>query len=152
MLKQTSMNLMIEEKPRAQANQQARVIHFDGGTPCNIPSLGYGNGYGSYRIDDGPVVRVDHNRPMSNNAAEIYTLISALKQIPPGEPLLIIGDSQIALKWVQVATGQRKATKIQNTSPQFQEAVADLTLVLRDFRSVRVMWKGRDHSVSVFGH
>jgi hypothetical protein len=53
------------------------TIHFDGGTTCNIPSRGYGNGYGSYLVNE-EIVKVDFGRPMSSNQAEIRTLIAAV--------------------------------------------------------------------------
>lgn len=134
-------------------------IRFDGGTSCNIPRLGYGNGYGSYQIDDAPIYRVNFNVPMSANAAEIRTLARAIETVAQIEPnttllrLLILGDSRIALKWANVAAGSRKRTKIGKTSPEFQESIVMLELAMRRvFAKVQTNWTPRLQSVAVFGH
>lgn len=132
-------------------------IHFDGGTPCNIPRLGYGIGYGSYRIDRGEVVRVNHGRPMSANAAEIFTLVSAIQQVVAthgrGVKLLVVGDSQIALKWARGTNRKGKPCKIaKGTSEEFRNAIQSLRDVLRGFGEVETEWNPRANSVRVFGH
>lgn len=129
-------------------------IEFDGGTTCNIPSRGYGNGYGSYKRDDEPVFRCNFNRPMSANAAEIFTLVYAIRAAKQNgaSALLIVGDSQIALKWADVAAGNRAATKIKKTSPEFQEAVTNLTECMAGMVSVETQWQPRLKSVATFGH
>lgn len=131
-------------------------IRFDGGTPCNVPSKGYGIGYGSYQINDEPIVRVDHGRPMSANTAEVLTLVQALSEIG-GETtaIVVMGDSQVALKWLDVAAGHRRATKLANVSPEFREAVQALCAMFSALTSrlaVRAQWTPRAESVALFGH
>lgn len=77
---QTPDMLSAPKAPQAAVNRTVR-IEFDGGTPCNIPRLGYGIGYGSYRIDGEPIVRLDHRAPMSANAAELLTLVRAVQAV-----------------------------------------------------------------------
>src|SRR5512133_1957384 len=74
----------------------AAVIEFDGGTSCNRPALGYGNGYGSFRVNDGDVHRLAFG-PMSSNAAEIFTLAAAIGRARSmgATALLLCGDSRI---------------------------------------------------------
>lgn len=133
-------------------------IRFDGGTSCNIPRLGYGNGYGSYQIDNQPIYRCSFNVPMSANAAEIRTLVHALQTVAYNNcseqdlHLEILGDSRIALKWAAIAAGQRKRTKIGKTSHEFQEAVSYLEHAMKPFRNITTRWTPRLESVAVFGH
>lgn len=142
------------------------VVHleFDGGTPCNIPSKGYGIGYGSYRFDDRPPVRVDHGIPCSNNAAEILTLCVALETLAtplPGHPspgstlVAVYGDSQIALKWLSIATGgvpKRKKPKGPKGSELFIQAIERLQKAVAPFAEVTCHWQPRAKSVATFGH
>lgn len=129
-------------------------IEFDGGTPCNVPARGYGDGYGSYRIDQERPVRLNFYRPMSANAAEVLTLVKAIQEAKQkgAAALLIIGDSRIALKWADVAAGLRPATKINKTSPEFQESVAQLQIAMRGISTVKTRWQPRLKSVATFGH
>lgn len=144
------MSLQLTFLPPPKAAKTVR-IEFDGGTPCNIPRLGYGIGYGSYRIDGGRVVRCNHDRPMSANAAEIFTLVCAVDTVTFMHPkrdvaLLIVGDSRIALKWVYP---RRKRAK---GSPEFLEAIEALRSSLSGFAVVNTQWQPREHSVLAFGH
>ena len=147
---QAELTLEVPAFPR----QHTSTIEFDGGTPCNIPAEGYGIGYGSYRINSDPIVRLNFNRPMSANAAEIFTLRAAViaAKEKGADALVINGDSRIALKWANVAAGQRKPTKIEKTSPVFQEAVAELKSAMQGITSVVTQWQPRLKSVAVFGH
>lgn len=128
------------------------TIEFDGGTPCNIPRLGYGIGYGSFRINGGQVHRCNHERPMSANAAEVFTLVRAVQAVISMYPrhnvsLIIIGDSRIALRW---ASAGKKIAK--GSSEEFRNAIQSLRLVLRDFPPVETRWQPRLQSVETFGH
>jgi len=135
-------------------------IEFDGGTPCNIPRLGYGNGYGSYRIDAEPIYRLNFNIPMSANVAEITTLSRAIETVAQnfgkeGIALDIHGDSQIALKWARGATESGKPTKKVKAKfelTDFGGAVARLQGAVQGFAEVRATWRGRAASVELFGH
>lgn len=53
------------------------IIEFDGGSTCNVPKLGYGDGYGSYQIDQREIVRLQFGKGFSANAAEILTLAAS---------------------------------------------------------------------------
>jgi len=125
-------------------------IEFDGGTSCNIPSRGYGRGYGSYRLDRGPITRVTFGN-MSANAAEISTLLAAIERIRANMPqvrrLRISGDSKIALKW---ARPQRK-TASAKTSLSFQIVTARLQELCANYQ-IETHWRGRAESVRVFRH
>lgn len=143
-----------QAQKRAALPVQAMTLYFDGGTPCNIPSRGYGIGYGSYQYEGREVVRVNHGRPMSNNAAELWTLVAALRDPNvPQAPLHIVGDSQIALKWASVAAGTHKGKgKLnKNASEEMRDSIAALRELLRD-RSVVTEWRARIASVRRFGH
>ncbi len=137
-----------------QARESESVrIEFDGGSTCNVPRLGYGQGYGSYRIGDGKVRRVQFGECMSANCAEILTLVAAVESAKKSgaKSLLIVGDSMIALKWANVAVGNRKATKIRNTSEGFQRAIVLLYQVARGIKIV-TQWQPREASFVTFGH
>lgn len=131
-------------------------IEFDGGTPCNIPSRGYGIGYGSYRIDREPVVRLNFGIPMSANAAEIRTVTEAVKaakaRFGGGLRLDVFGDSQVALKWVNVCAGNRKRTNMSKCSPAFIDAIDQLSAALFGVQLVATQWQPRRRSVETFGH
>lgn len=133
-------------------------IEFDGGTPCNIPRLGYGDGYGSYKIDSEPIYRLNFRIPMSANVAEITTLRRAVESVAQtfgkdGIALEIHGDSQIALKWARGATEQGKVAKMsKGRSDDFAGAVAMLLVSIAGFSAVKAIWRGRAASVVLFGH
>jgi ribonuclease HI len=133
------------------------TVQFDGGTSCNIPRLGFGNGYGSYQINDEPIHRCNFNRPMSANAAEMFTLVYAVQALldrhidPELTDLIIIGDSQIVLNRVAKAFDNSPVNS-KGGSPEFYEATSRLQDIITKFRSVKVEWQARLKSVAVFGH
>lgn len=144
---------MITELPLF-SNESQRVvkIEFDGGTPCNIPRLGYGIGYGSYRINEEQIVRVDHGIPMSNNVAEIATLLCALnvvaKRHDPGTiKLNIHGDSKIALS--RCITPLKKKKSLDT---EYGRICHKLISICGQFQNVSIHWRGRQASVKLFGH
>jgi len=134
------------------------TIEFDGGTSNNVPSRnGYGNGYGSYRLNDCEVVRVNFARPMSCNVAEIRTLIVAVKAVqrisnPATTILRVVGDSQLALSHAQRAGGKGGYRLNPSWSPEFRAAVDDLHVALKPFAEVIAAWQPRERSVEIFGH
>jgi hypothetical protein len=128
------------------------LIEFDGGTSCNIPAQGYGEGYGSFQIDHGTIHRVTFGRGHSSNASEILTLAAALEHLysrggADSVKLFIRGDSQIALKW---ATD--KSNPKAKTSECFKQAIARVRLFNHLFADIKTEWRGRRHSVKLFGH
>lgn len=131
-------------------------IEFDGGTSCNIPRLGFGNGYGSYKINDEPVYRCNFNQPMSCNAAEIRTLAHGIKAVRDRgwtiTELDIIGDSQIALKWAAKLLRRQPYKVSQKTTPEFREAIERLRMAVEGVESFAVTWQPRSNSVATFGH
>lgn len=134
------------------------TIEFDGGTPCNIPRLGYGIGYGSYRVTlentvVGQVSRISHEKPMSANSAEVWTLVRAIEKVDKlrqavGGPfhLHIIGDSKIALNYVRENPKTGKGS-----TDELRQAVEALGKLLKNF-TFTAQWKGRANSVALFGH
>lgn len=133
-------------------------IEFDGGTSCNIPRLGFGNGYGSYKINDEPIHRCNFNQPMSANAAEIRTLGYAVKAIvdrgidPSKAILVLFGDSQIALNWARKCFFNQPAKVSKKATPEFIDAICELRLYLTKFLAVHTHWQPRLKSVATFGH
>lgn len=126
-------------------------IEFDGGTSCNVPSRGFGDGYGSYRIDQERPVRLQFYKAMSANAAEVLTLVKAVQEAKQkgATSLLIVGDSQIALGWA--GNTYRKMSK--KATPEFRESVAALRKVLGQFgNAIETRWQPRLKSVATFGH
>ncbi len=100
---------------------------------------------------------------MSNNAAELWTLWYALVDIagwmdvndPFSKRLLIKGDSQIALKWANLAAGNPvngKHTPHPKSSEEMLAAIYQLKFVLPKFQSVQTHWQPRQKSVEAFGH
>jgi len=143
---------MIQSELLHSEKQRIVKIHFDGGTPCNIPRIGYGIGYGSFRLDDGEVIRVDHGIPCSNNAAETLTLCCALEvALAAGATGVIIeGDSQIVIRRVNARNGKKK--KKVSGSEAFRESLEKLSSLLSKFESVRAIWLPRRYAVAAFGH
>lgn len=128
------------------------TIEFDGGTTCNDPKLGFGKGYGSFQIDGGQIHRVEFGTGHSSNSAEILTLEAALQMLascgnPKEMTVLARGDSQIALKWVHC-----RANPKASTSESFRQAIPLLRAQVERFKSIRTQWRGRAHSVALFGH
>lgn len=128
-------------------------IEFDGGTPCNIPRLGYGDGYGSYRIDQQEIRRLEFQTPMSANVAEITTLTRAIEEVarthnPQNTRLDIYGDSQIALNRCRFPVKAKMAV----SNPTFAAACQALHAACAQFAEVETHWRGRAASVELFGH
>lgn len=151
-----------------QAARHHIRVEFDGGTPCNIPRLGYGDGYGSYVWKDeaginatqSKIVRVNFARPMSCNVAEVCTLLRAIDSImsayePSTTKLSIYGDSKIALnrcnKRIKDAHRKPLPDKFPR-SPEFIDRCDELLAKCAKFHSVETCWRGRDASVKLFGH
>lgn len=138
------------------------TVHFDGGTPCNIPSRGFGIGYGSYAFNGGTPVRVNHGVPCSNNAAEVLTLCCALEGLkamgcPPETHIHVTGDSQTALSLVKrVISGRSVVKKKKKASkggtPEYQESKERLYLACDYFENLTAEWLPREHAVAAFGH
>lgn len=133
-------------------------IEFDGGTPCNIPRLGYGKGYGSYKIWNEPVHRCHFNRSMSANAAELFTLNYAIKAVidrgcdTRNMVLYLVGDSRLVLDMSLKIRDGRKIKTGSKTSPEFREGVLVLRELLPCFAAVSAAWQPRRKSVKTFGH
>lgn len=147
-------NNIMRSSSQLPVGQPHHVIEFDGGTTCNIPARGYGRGYGSFQVNDWDIVRVDHGPNHSCNSAEILTLVAALEHLRENSytskdlPILVRGDSQIALKWVHC----KKNPKLK-TSPMFRDAIQKLRKQVIQFpRGIYTEWRGRAHSVALFGH
>jgi ribonuclease HI len=143
------------------------TLHFDGGTPCNIPALGFGIGYGSYRytglegqVGNGEPIRVSHGIPCSNNAAEILTLCVALEKLaemgsPETTHVHVQGDSKIALKWLNVVRGQHpkgRTKTVATGTVLFIESIGRLRKAAEPFNKIESEWLQRDHAVAAFGH
>lgn len=148
--KQREYSLALKE----HINRPDFTIEFDGGTSCNIPSKGFGKGYGSFKINDGAIKRVEFGYGHSCNSAEIRTLTAAIKELagmcnPAQSVVLVRGDSRIALKWVTC-----KKQPALKTTPNFREAIEELhtALAAAKFRGIKTEWRGRQHSVQLFGH
>ncbi len=128
-------------------------IEFDGGTPCNIPRLGYGDGYGSYKIDDQPVYRLNFRIPMSCNVAEMTTILRAVQAVaqnhnPHTTKLDIYGDSQTALKRCLVPIPKKR----RQNGTEFSGTANMLFTICAQFAQVTTHWRGRAASVRLFGH
>jgi len=153
----------VNPKPPKIGLIKFRIV-FDGGTPCNVPSQGYGIGYGSYKVNNLPVVRCDHRLPMSANCAEIMTLVEAIRSVAsetqhsPAIPrdkihLDIWGDSQIAVNWANGVSPSGKPCKLsKGSSKEFGNAVQTLRDILKGFGYVQAQWHSRTNSVRTFGH
>lgn len=133
------------------------IICFDGGSASNIPP--FGNGYGSYRIDDRPIVRLDFKKDMSANVAEIKTGLAALDDLQKttlgNYSVYITGDSQIALRWIEAAYLRKDKKVSKGATDLFKRTIGELRDMLEtNFRiiSLKTEWKPRIHSVEIFGH
>lgn len=139
-------------------------LHFDGGTPCNIPSKGFGIGYGSYRFNSNPVIKVDHGIPCSNNGAELLTLVSALVELKricdlednlmdsKETEVLIMGDSQTILGWVDKLIKNPMIKINPGVSESMKLAIPQLIIAMEPFGEIRTKWLPRIHAVQAFGH
>ncbi len=129
-------------------------IEFDGGTTCNVPAKGFGTGYGSYQINSDPIVKLEFDLPMSNNAAEVLTVFFAIMDAKNkgAKSLHIIGDSQIALRWVDVGAGNVKVSKGAGSGTrEFQKAISFLLRAAQGMK-ITTKWQSRVYSVLTFGH
>lgn len=136
------------------------VIWFDGGTTCNVPKWGLGKDYGSYRIDEGEIVRVEFGAGHSNNSGEIRTLVKAIEAVlldhnPRFTKLIIHGDSQIALGWAErrgEPRNYKRKKKWNAPTDNFLEATQLLKNCISPFKSITTLWHPREESVKLFGH
>lgn len=138
------------------------VIEFDGGSSCNIPRLGFGVGYGSWRVmraGDGVIVgersRETFGEGYSANAAEVANILSALRWLVGREreigrvSLIIRGDSQIALGRCRRRIGAGGKISV---SALYRSLCVDLAEVCLKVGFIKTEWRGRSHSVALFGH
>ncbi len=128
------------------------VIITDGGNECNIPPH-YGDGYGSLKINDDDVCRVEFHRPMSNNAAELWTMDAAIGMTDwrqDKKKYLFISDSQIALKYAKDAPFGR-AKPSAKSSDEMLRAIKELRRKLLT-AEVSTCWWPRHKIFSIFGH
>lgn len=143
------------------------TIYFDGGTTCNIPKLGYGNGYGSFKLtegyNNGQIQRVDHGLNHSNNSAEVLTLVSALIYLYEQWDLnitdwdnvniLIIGDSQIALNQASKCFKDKMGFIFhKRSSRMYKDALKKLHYAILPFKSIDTKWIPRKEIFEIFGH
>lgn len=106
---------------------------------------------------NGELVRVNFAKAMSNNEAEVRTLIAAAEAVklirdPARTRLCLVGDSQIALKWARKAGQQAFYRPMLGWSPGFTLSLADLYASLKPFAAVVTEWQPRARSVEIFGH
>lgn len=127
------------------------TIIFDGGTTCNKPRLGLGEGYGSYKLNNRPIVRLKFGKPHTNNSAEVSTLYAAVVEAKSlgFYTMHFIGDSQIALNSCR-PSAMPKHPK-DKSSDMFLQARRDLQLALC-YVSFTTEWWPRDKIFAVFGH
>lgn len=140
--------------PHQRARFTVEVV-FDGGSKGRGFAPGKGMGYGSYRIDRQPIQRVNFNREMTAQAAEVLTLAQALQEVSktrnaPYAKIVIRGDSQVALACASRLETKRKI-KLKG-SDEFQDAQMLLAQLVRQFSEIETIWHPRDKSVAIFGH
>lgn len=140
-------------------SQEKLIIIFDGGTTCNIPSKGFGGGYGSFKVGDHEIQRVKFGVGHSANSAEVRTLVEALRYAKEhfdksilSHGIIVYGDSKIALKWLK-SPGFFMPTSYKGKEPtqNFVEAVK-LLKEARKGLNTQVQWQPRKESVKLFGH
>jgi hypothetical protein len=66
--------------------------------------------------------------------------------------VLVKGDSQIALKWVDVEACNRFVKKAPKGTTEFLNAITQLREAVRGFHSIKTEWQPREKSVKTFGH
>jgi len=129
------------------------LIYFDGGTTCNKPSVGLGEGYGSYKINSRPIVRLKLGKPHTNNSAEVATLYAAVVEAKAlgWRKLHIFGDSQVALKACLPRPVSRSSRYPDNGSDMYKQARRDLQLALA-YVTFTTQWVPREQIFNLFGH
>ena len=129
----------------------------DGGTSCNIPSKGFGDGYGSFQIGKGPIHRRKFGPGYSNNAAEIEIIASALTYIETQWDaseleVMFYSDSQVALAWLKASAEGSLKKLSEGASEGMRSAIAVLRIIAPRFLLIRTEWHPRSKSVAAFGH
>lgn len=136
-------------------------VEFDGGANGSGFKPGLGNGYGSYRINSEPVVRVDHYAVMTANCAEVLTLCCALEELaerfdPTRLAVHVQGDSQIAISRLKsargVGRGKKNKVRVAKGSDGYVAACERLSEVAVKFAQFTARWQPRRQSVQTFGH
>lgn len=133
-------------------NQRTK-IWTDGGTPKN--SRPFGNGYGSFRIgENGEINSIEFGIPMSNNAAEILTMVYSLRACQDYK-VIIFSDSKIAVGWV------KKINKLgvsihgfdfpETMSIEMIDYIKLLSFEISQ-KNVKAEWRPREQIFKIFGH
>jgi ribonuclease HI len=146
------------KQQNSTAKKSTYVIEFDGGTSCNNPKKGYGEGYGSYQVSrDGikyPIVRLTYGMGFSSNAAEIRTAGEAIEGahqlgLSGGGDVLIRGDSKLALRWIKSCLEEIPR---DSCSESMCQAIKFLKTKVGYFPKIRTEWRPRKVSLEIFGH
>lgn len=120
------------------------MIVYDGGTKRGQL------GYGSYQINNYPIVRCNFGPGITNNLAEYHSLISALQGAlelyskPNTIHLTIRGDSMLVVEQVN----RRWTTRDDKLKPLQSKAIE----LLNRFHSWDLYWVSRKEIVPVLGH
>lgn len=152
-----ALRRLVSEPPEESFVSQVGyiIIEFDGGTSCNNPKVGYGIGYGSFKIGEGKITRKEFGN-CSVNAAEVYTIAKALEAVPESwrkEKFLVRGDSMIAINWVKKAfAGVKRTEKHLRMDDPFCAAIEALYAITGHFKHIDAEWRRRHHSLRIFGH
>lgn len=156
-LKSQRTAIQFQQQPELRIQhvpKDAVLIVFDGGTSCNEPKKGFGEGYGSYQISGDPIRRVKFGIGHSCNSAEIRTLHAALADLSGKTNawmyhIHIMGDSKIALKW---ARPNLKGEPHHSCWKEFHTAIKMLREEIVKFGKITTQWHPRSESVKLFGH
>lgn len=126
------------------------TIYFDGGTTCNVPRKGLGEGYGSYKINDRPIVRLKFGKGHTNNSGEVATLYAAVVEAKAlgWYSLCIFGDSQVALRACRASKNHSRQDEGLGI---YKQARRNLQLALTHV-SFTTEWVPRQQIFNIFGH
>lgn len=125
-------------------------IWFDGGSLGNP-----GKGYGSYRIDGGPMLKHESikqvfGESLTCNQAEYYALIAALKWLKHNRNGFT--DSRLEIRTDSMIVRNQVMRKWKCRTLHLKELRDEVLSLLADYRHFEVKWHGRENNVELFGH
>jgi len=130
------------------------IITTDGGNGNNVPPYGLGYGSAKYSGSFNAFESFYFGRPMSNNAAEIWTMVRATQKVVANTSgklkIHFISDSQIALKYAKDAPFGR-AKWSNGSSEEMVNAIKELRVLLAG-HTVTTEWVPREKIFAIFGH
>lgn len=82
---------------------------------------------------------------MSEGLKEIFRIFGRSE-------VLVRGDSKIALNWINKLRFEDRIKISKGSSQEYLASIFELKSAMRLHKAIESEWRGRDYSVTIFGH